>query len=185
MKKFLKDSTTFGGFTFNGHYTMPTNDFFLMYEYYQSTGINLLDDYSNMIYVEWSVYSDNNYSLNELNEYEESQSRLRRSGLFEYEWLGDKRIILKHKRLLINKAQIKLSNSKRIRASSHTSKTQTRTSVFEKYGNKCLACGSSKNICIDHVVPVFKGGKNDISNYQPLCKSCNSKKGVKVIDYRK
>lgn len=36
----------------------------------------------------------------------------------------------------------------------------------------------------DHVVPVLFGGSNDISNIQPLCRSCNSSKGASTVDYR-
>lgn len=56
--------------------------------------------------------------------------------------------------------------------------------VLEKYGNKCLCCGSREFIQMDHVVPLIVGGSNTIDNVQPLCRSCNSKKGIKVIDYR-
>lgn len=52
------------------------------------------------------------------------------------------------------------------------------------FGNKCLRCGSGSNLSVDHVIPLCKGGKNDISNIQPLCISCNASKQGKVIDYR-
>lgn len=56
--------------------------------------------------------------------------------------------------------------------------------VFKLHGNKCLKCSSENDICIDHVKPFIKGGTNDISNLQPLCRSCNSAKKDKEIDYR-
>jgi 5-methylcytosine-specific restriction endonuclease McrA len=57
--------------------------------------------------------------------------------------------------------------------------------LVTRYGNKCLACGRTDvKLTVDHVVPVAHGGTNNISNLQPLCKSCNSKKHKKTIDYR-
>jgi 5-methylcytosine-specific restriction endonuclease McrA len=55
--------------------------------------------------------------------------------------------------------------------------------VLEVYGPICLACGKSE-VTIDHVVPVSRGGANDISNVQPLCNWCNTSKATKTIDYR-
>jgi len=56
--------------------------------------------------------------------------------------------------------------------------------VCVEYGNVCLSCGSIKNISLDHIVPISRGGVHSIMNIQPLCRSCNSKKGTKTIDYR-
>ena len=36
----------------------------------------------------------------------------------------------------------------------------------------------------DHVVPLTRGGSDDISNIQPLYGSCNRKKFVDIVDYR-
>lgn len=59
--------------------------------------------------------------------------------------------------------------------------------LCEMFGSKCLSCGESgevKTLTVDHVVPLSKGGINSIENIQPLCGSCNSSKGTRIIDYR-
>lgn len=54
-----------------------------------------------------------------------------------------------------------------------------------QYDNRCLSCGRSDvKLTADHVVPLSRGGSNDIGNIQPLCGSCNSRKNAKTIDYR-
>lgn len=50
----------------------------------------------------------------------------------------------------------------------------------KKYKNKCAVCKEQKKLTIDHIVPLSKGGTNYIENIQPLCLSCNSRKGVKI-----
>lgn len=57
--------------------------------------------------------------------------------------------------------------------------------LLEKHNHICLCCKRNDvALTIDHIVPLFHGGTNSIENLQPLCKSCNSKKGTKIIDYR-
>ena len=48
--------------------------------------------------------------------------------------------------------------------------------VCMKYKNKCIYCGSSKNITIEHRKPVSLGGDNSFHNLAPACLSCNSSK---------
>lgn len=53
-----------------------------------------------------------------------------------------------------------------------------------RFGNVCLACGAPGPLTADHVLPLLLGGANTIDNIQPLCQSCNSRKGTSTTDYR-
>jgi 5-methylcytosine-specific restriction endonuclease McrA len=61
------------------------------------------------------------------------------------------------------------------------------TTLKEKYHYTCLRCSRTEpeiRLVPDHVVPLVKGGANDINNIQPLCAKCNGWKHSKTIDYR-
>ncbi len=85
--------------------------------------------------------------------------------------------------------QAKTNNLRKRRAARHASHGSFTAQEFEElcesYGNKCLACGDTEAVLeADHIVPLTRGGSDDISNIQPLCGSCNRKKFVNIIDYR-
>jgi 5-methylcytosine-specific restriction endonuclease McrA len=56
--------------------------------------------------------------------------------------------------------------------------------LCQRHGNRCLCCGEAKALTVDHVIPLSHGGTDYIDNIQPLCQSCNSKKGTRHTDYR-
>jgi 5-methylcytosine-specific restriction endonuclease McrA len=50
---------------------------------------------------------------------------------------------------------------------------------------RCLCCGRSDvGLTADHIVPLSRGGTNDIGNIQGLCGFCNGRKFTEIIDYR-
>ncbi len=51
---------------------------------------------------------------------------------------------------------------------------------LDYYSGKCIYCGSSESIEIEHRIPLSRGGTNWPANLVPACKSCNCKKGTKT-----
>lgn len=57
---------------------------------------------------------------------------------------------------------------------------KVKEAVKLKYRGRCVGCGTSESIEIDHIYPVSRGGNSDINNLQLLCRSCNAKKSASV-----
>lgn len=53
-----------------------------------------------------------------------------------------------------------------------------------RYQNRCAACGQQAKLEIDHIIPLKVGGDNFITNIQPLCHACNTRKRQQTTDYR-
>lgn len=49
--------------------------------------------------------------------------------------------------------------------------------VFARDGFKCVKCGETSGLTLDHIIPRSDGGGDELTNLQTLCLSCNGKKG--------
>ena len=59
-----------------------------------------------------------------------------------------------------------------------------RLAVLIRDGFRCVYCGATKEdarLEVDHVIPVCKGGTNDIGNLVASCRECNIGKGGKML----
>ena len=57
----------------------------------------------------------------------------------------------------------------------------TEKDIRKIYSSQCVACGTYERITLDHIVPLSRGGNHSLGNLQPLCFSCNSSKGNKLM----
>lgn len=58
--------------------------------------------------------------------------------------------------------------------------TDVREAVYKRDGFKCVRCGTSNHLSLDHIFPWSLGGSDDPDNLQTMCRPCNSRKGAKV-----
>jgi len=54
--------------------------------------------------------------------------------------------------------------------------------LLRKANGLCVYCGeASDKLTIDHATPIHAGGRHNVRNLVPCCKSCNSSKGTKDL----
>jgi len=90
-----------------------------------------------------------------------------------------KRDVEEAKRLIETCSGIAYAEARRI-ADSEIRDERLRQTVFGAANNKCLHCGTSENLTVDHIIPVKEGGGSHLENLQCLCVKCNSRKGARI-----
>lgn len=54
--------------------------------------------------------------------------------------------------------------------------------MLDDYDHRCGYCGKGGvRLDRDHIVPLSRGGRHDASNIIPACRSCNMRKGAKLV----
>lgn len=52
--------------------------------------------------------------------------------------------------------------------------------LTDRWGGRCAYCGASRELQIDHLLPVSRGGGDEIQNLTLACVDCNKKKGTQT-----
>ena len=65
---------------------------------------------------------------------------------------------------------------------SSDAKRMFREGIKARDGHKCVYCGSSENLTVDHVRPRSKGGTDTADNLVTACRPCNQAKGSMHVD---
>jgi len=56
----------------------------------------------------------------------------------------------------------------------------SKKNVMIRDGYTCQYCGSKKDLTIDHIIPISRGGKSNFENCVAACRTCNIKKGGRL-----
>jgi len=65
---------------------------------------------------------------------------------------------------------------------SSDAKRMFREGIKARDGHKCVYCGSTENLTVDHVRPKSKGGTDTADNLVTACRPCNQAKGSMHVD---
>jgi 5-methylcytosine-specific restriction endonuclease McrA len=155
-------------------------------EFYPHKG--MLDGHLNMCKAcsivkakEWNYKNNRKIYLKEY--YEKNKEKLAKSNKERW-WLNrDKNLEASKLWKKNNKDKVRYSNRKRRELKDmndfHFLK-EHEDLVFSLFGFKCFKCGKDDILCLDHHVPLSKGGKLILGNVSVLCGSCNTSKKDKM-----
>jgi len=193
VENFIKSTSGFCGITMNGFYTLNLDLFFRFYKYWRDNGMeeecHLLNAYHDLQMILWNDKDSNTiYDLNTFNNYMISLGRFGstlKCCMYFPELVADiEKAILICKKFNHNYNKINSYNKKLSQKRSKFNRVITkelRKQIYERDDNKCKHCNTEKDLTIDHIIPLSKGGENSMDNYQTLCRSCNSKKHNKIL----
>lgn len=90
------------------------------------------------------------------------------------------------RRFTKTKCDLRRNKKRKYNGGSHTYERWQQ--MLKEFNYTCPCCGKQEpevKLTEDHIIPISKGGDDNIDNIQPLCFSCNSKKNTKITKYEK
>jgi 5-methylcytosine-specific restriction endonuclease McrA len=86
-------------------------------------------------------------------------------------------LLLKKRVKFISKRVICLVNYIKIPYQKLLSTRPTKNLIKKICNYQCSYCGSIKDLTIDHIIPLSRGGTHSFSNLTCACRTCNEQKG--------
>lgn len=56
-----------------------------------------------------------------------------------------------------------------------------RRAVMARDHGRCVDCGATDDLALDHIYPWSLGGPDTVENLRVLCRPCNSSKGARIL----
>jgi len=191
LKDFIDGSKYCQGISMDGCYGMGSDNFESAYEHFLKTGENVLDEHAKLTWLGWNVakgfddigmHSEIKSMIMEVNHL---KSVIDNTGFWNVKsFFSDEELnkIIRYVSYIEGKIEFeKTYKRRRYVASIYTTRSDIRKKIFDRDGRVCKHCQTTKNLTLDHIIPVSKNGKDNLCNLQVLCKSCNSKKSNKSI----
>ncbi|MCK5072490.1 MAG: HNH endonuclease [Bacteriovoracaceae bacterium] len=114
-------------------------------------------------------------------EYEQLTEKMEEFGASSIEEL-----FIKMRKALDTKKEIrKYSKKKPDNIKSRNVPAMVKRKVFARDKNKCVICGSKRNLELDHITPISVGGLTVESNLRITCKFCNTRNAIVFLGQNK
>ena len=97
-------------------------------------------------------------------------------------WKRAINLLLKSRAVIINKRVVRLEHFVKLPYRRLMNARPSKKNILRHYDYQCVYCGSFRQLTIDHVIPVSKGGQNTWNNMVCACVTCNVKKGDKTLE---
>jgi len=138
LSRFVGKSKTFDSFSFKGCYGMSLITFTKLFNHFTKTGENLLDAYSEFIYLTWENPEENRklYTYDHYEKIDNYLSSIRRLRIVDSEIILQQRDKIKVYRRRYEDYLESLKQAPRKDACKHTGKEETKKAVLDYYNEK-------------------------------------------------